>query len=109
MESPLVYLESGINRPDLYELESKVRNTRGVVRREQGIAGFFIIIVSCLIFITIVAWADALRSYIDSFYVDEKITKVFKSRMLFAFICTIVSVLMCLYSYYLWEKFYDNE
>lgn len=97
MEMPFDYLKPEVNRPDLYESRSTIQQSRGVTNTNKNvISTLAIIFISGLIFITLVAWADVLRSYIDTIYVDKIINRQAKSRLIFAIVITIISLLSSL-------------
>lgn len=105
MSFPFDYLKPELNRPDIYSEQSTIKSPRGPSGKNQSfISNILIIVISALIFITLIAWADVLRSYIDSININEIIKSQTKSRFWFAIFITLISCFTCLILYY----FYHN-
>ena len=117
----LDYLQPEINRPDLYEERSFViKDIRGPssssmkkrdvtdVHKTKMNAPLYtiaIIILSAVIFITLVSWADVLRSWFDTKYINPIIGQQLKSRIYYASTITIIGfivlIVLGLWYYYL--------
>lgn len=84
-------------RPDLYTSETLVaKNPKGYIPKSNtsnNLSTFIIIILSGLIFITMFSYADTLRSYLDSLFIEDIIKKQTKSRFIFAIIMTIITII----------------
>jgi len=101
MSLPFDYLDPKLNRPDLYSEQSTIKSKRAVSKPGQSvIANLLVIIMSSLIFITIFAWADVLRSYLDSLHVNEIIKNQTNSRIWFAILATLITCLSLVIIYY---------
>lgn len=123
----LDYLNEDINRPDLYEEQSFIvkdihgpSSTDNQVKNKnihyhyhqwnpmkgKNITAILytvgIIILSAAIFITLVSWADVLRSWFDSHYINSLIEEQLRSRIYFAITVTIISIITIFILFWLW-------
>ena len=109
MSFPFDYLKPEFNRPDIYSEQSTIKGPHGSSRKDQSIiSNLLIIVISALIFITLIAWADVLRSYIDSIHVNEIIKSQTKSRLWFAIFITLIScfsLTILYYFYYIYKQY----
>jgi H+/Cl- antiporter ClcA len=101
----LDYLRPDVFRPDLYEKEF-VRDIHGPSDRRSRnplIYTIGIIIISALIFISLVAWADVLRSWFDSQFVNSIIAAETTSTLYYAItvsVFCIALIILLLWIYY---------
>lgn len=108
MSLPFEYLDT--NRPDLFSEKSTVKQTKGVVKTDENIlTTMLIVFVSAVIFITLVAWADVIRSYLDSKIIDKVIEKQTRSRLIFALTMTYLSIIVFLICAYIYQKFHEKK
>ena len=104
----LDYLRPEVSRPDIYEERSfLVKDLHGPNpkdRRDKSkpntnklgtlLYTIGVIILSALIFVTIIAWVDVLRSWFDSKYVNSIISIQTKSRIYFSITITIIALII---------------
>ena len=107
-------LQPEIMRPDLY-VEGSMPG-RGIARPMTSTPGsgsssgptiistLGIIFLSALIFVTLVAWLEVLRSYIDSEVVNEVIKEVTKARLYYALIVTGIAVIGMIIMFWIWAE-----
>ena len=108
MTSAFEYLD--INRPDLFSEKSTVKQTKGVVKTEENILTTIIIVfVSAMVFITLVAWADLLRSYLDSKIIDKIIEKQTKSRFIFAMAVTFITIMIFILCSWIYQSYHEKK
>ncbi len=89
-------------RPDLIPqgLQGKEllmdRNIHGPVSSHQETIVYTIgvIVISAFIFITLISWADVLRSLFDSKYIDPILSARIRSTLYYAITVTIISVIL---------------
>jgi len=108
----LDYLQPEINRPDLYEQQSFiVKDIRGPSASQMNksdvtiLYTIGIIILSAVIFITFVSWADVLRSYFDSKYINPIIETQTKARIYYAITITLISLIIVVLLFWAWLYF----
>lgn len=109
--SLLDYLRPDIARPDIYERESYIvkdihgSNLSSETRKRADNTFIYtvgIILLSALIFITFVAWADVLRSWYDSMFVNSIISTETISSLYYAITITIISIVITIILLLFW-------
>jgi len=63
-----------------------------------------IIFLSALIFVTLVAWLEVIRSYIDFKVVNEVIKEVFKARFYYALVVSAIALFGVGVMYWIWVE-----
>lgn len=95
-----------IGRPDLFTESSVFGKPKGTIPKLTNVLDTFVIIIlSALIFITIFSYADVIRSYIDSKYINKVIKSQVKSRIYFSIISTLITIFVCLITFFLYKIF----
>ena len=108
------YLNPDVNRPDLFAAKAyPIQNMGGgsssrkrsfqTDRKDDSdhrplyVTLFYtigLIVLSALIFITFVSWANVLLSWLDSIYISPIIATATKSRLYYAVIITAISLIV---------------
>lgn len=120
----LDYLQPNINRPDLYYQRaypiaggggggsnralSVQRNKADTTERPPIYSVYYtlgIIVLSAAIFISLVAWSNALLSWVDSIYVSPALRPVTVARIQFAWIMTGIALIVIGLALFLWYVF----
>lgn len=100
LRSVIDYLQPDINRPDLYERDSVVRDPAGVVQRpgKRLLESIVLICISAFLFIAIFSWANVLKVYYDSIFVSSLITQEFYATLYYSLtvtgVCIVVASLL---------------
>ncbi|CAH6419306.1 Hypothetical protein HVR_LOCUS507 [uncultured virus] len=63
-----------------------------------------VIVLSAAIFITLVSWADVLRSWFDTKYINPIIGQQLKARIYFATTITIIAIIVIALLFWLWWR-----
>lgn len=105
------YLDSTINRPDMFE---ETNTAKGSILKtpphpQNLVATIMTIILSGFIFVTIVGWFSLLQAYYDSLFINEIITALVKSRLYYAITVTLITIVvfgsfLYFYIYYFHKK-----
>lgn len=61
-----------------------------------------IVLISAFLFISLFAWAEVIKSYIDSVIVSSEYKKYSKSKLVFAIVITVISIVMIILFYKLY-------
>ena len=103
----LQFLQGEALRPDLFE--EATAPGRGVMRPATGAAGgglagtLGIIFLSAFIFVTLVAWLEVVRAYIDARVVNEVIYETARARVYYALAVTAIAASGLLLMFAIWR------
>lgn len=108
------YLQPSINRPDIFEERTSMKSSiyKGKQKSDttiQVISTLSLVILSAFLFITIVAWATVLQSYIDSRVINPIIAPVTKARLWYAIVVTIITVVVLTLALWLYFSYKNNH
>ena len=108
------YLQPSINRPDIFEERTSMKSSiyKGKQKSDttiQVISTLSLVILSAFLFITIVAWATVLQSYIDSRVINPIIAPVTKARLWYAIVVTIITIVVLTLALWLYFSYKNNH
>lgn len=108
------YLQPTINRPDIFEERTSMKSSiyRGRQKSDTTlhvISTLSLVILSGFLFITIVAWAAVLQSYIDSKVINPIIATVTKARLWYALIVTIITIIVLTIALWLYFSYKNSH
>lgn len=93
-----IYLSPTINRPDVFINRTNIKSSiyRGLPGGSDAKvwSTLALVILSAFIFVTIVAWATVLQSYLDSRFINPIIGPLITSRLWYAVIVTVITVFL---------------
>ena len=67
------------------------------------INSIIIVLMSAFLFITLFTWAEVLKSLLDTIIITKDYLKSFYSKLIFAIIITVISIIMIIIFYKLYE------
>lgn len=107
------FLSPDINRPDVFSDRTTIKSSISKGKNKpsttaQVLSSIGLIILSGFLFVTIVAWATVLQSYLDSYFINPIITSLTKSRLWYAIIVTILTIIVLIITISLYI-IYKNE
>jgi hypothetical protein len=97
------YLAPDINRPDIFSDRTSIKSSisRGQNRPStvaQVLSTLGLVVLSGFLFVTIVAWATVLQSYLDSIFINPIINSLTVSRLWYAGIVTAITLIVLIIS-----------
>ena len=102
------YLSPSVNRPDVFLDRTNIKSS--IYRGKPGgsdtkvWATLALVILSAFIFVTIVAWATVLQSYLDAKIVNPIIGPLVTSRLWYAVIVTIITIVLLVGAVFLYYQ-----
>ena len=103
------FLDAGGN-PRLYTDKETTLHSKGVVKTDENIlTTILVVFVSAMIFITLVAWVDFIKSYLDAKIIDKFIEKQTKSRFIFSMTVSFISILVFVMCALIYQKFHKDK